>query len=200
MRYPGIMVVTAALIAAACAEPAVDETADVTENGPGSVDATTLPGAELESSPDVAQSRDDGSAGLDDGGSPPAAEPDEPADPRDNPAEQPGESDDEPAGGDDNVAASIPAAFHGEWNAELDACGTGRNATRLRISGSRIRFYESTGVVQAVGIESGRVVTVTAEYQGEGDTWEDERRLSLSADGSSLTVSNGGDLVRYRCP
>lgn len=98
---------------------------------------------------------------------------------------------------DGDGLAIVPARFHGEWNSERSACGTGLSETRLRISGDRLRFYESVGDVRRVEVESERVIEVTAEYRGEGETWQDERRLSLSADGDSLTVDAGP--VRYRC-
>ena len=106
-------------------------------------------------------------------------------------------------GGDEatgDPAATIPARFHGEWNADRAACGTGTSETRLRISADEIRFHESVGDVSAVERVGDDVVAVSATYIGEGETWQDERRLTLSPDGASLTVSGGGDLVRHRCP
>ena len=56
-------------------------------------------------------------------------------------------------------------------------------------------------MVRRVEIESEQVVDVTAEYRGEGETWTDERRLSLSPDGDSLTITGqGSTLTRSRCP
>src|SRR3546814_9088832 len=48
-------------------------------------------------------------------------------------------------GSDDEVATAIPVLFHGEWNQDLSACGTGSSETRLRISADRLRFYEKIG-------------------------------------------------------
>lgn len=183
-------IVTAAFLGTACAEPSADETADGIDTV--ATVATTQPAGDVAPAPDDAPDR------VDESDTPDAPADDPAGDTADDPA---GDTADDPAhetGGD--VAASIPTRFHGEWNADLDACGTGQSPTRLRIGADQLRFYESSGVVQAVEIVSDRVINVTAEYQGEGDTWQDERRLSLSADGNSLTVSGGGDLVRYRCP
>lgn len=111
------------------------------------------------------------------------------------------------ADGDGNEASSqqsasiIPARFHGEWNSDRSACGSGSNASRLRISGDRLQFYESVGLARRVEVEGERVVEVTAQYVGEGESWQDQRRLSLSEDGDSLTVTgSGSSLVRHRCP
>jgi hypothetical protein len=102
---------------------------------------------------------------------------------------------------DDPVAAVIPARFHGEWNQELSACGTGSNPTRLRISADTLHFYESAGDVREVEIVDDRVIEVTADYSGEGQTWTNERRLSLSEDGGTLTVAGeGATMTRSRCP
>lgn len=182
MRTALTMIAAAALLAAACAAPA-DDTGDDTGRDRAALDTTTPPAAAPAPGtvPDPA------------GADRPA--PDRPDAPAEEPAAEPPA---DPERGD--VAASIPARFHGEWNADLDACGTGASETRLRISADRVRFYESAGAVRRVEIVNSRVIDVTAEYQGEGDTWEGERRFTLSDDGNSLTVSNGGDLVRYRCP
>lgn len=181
MRYTSATFALAAFLATACAEPATDS-ADAIADDTVAAGASDVAG-------DVAASPND-TAGL----------PDE-SDTVDDPADDTTDDvRDDPAGEQGDDVASIPTRFQGEWNAELDACGTGSSPTRLRISADRIRFYESTGVVQAVAVESQRVIDVTAEYTGEGQTWVDERRLTLSDDGSSLTVSGGGDLVRYRCP
>ena len=118
-------------------------------------------------------------------------------------AEDSGNTSDDEAdnGSDDEVATAIPARFHGEWNQDLSACGTGSSETRLRISGDRLRFYESAGEVSEVDIVNDRVIEVTAAYSGEGQTWTNERRLSLSPDGDTLTVTGeGATMTRSRCP
>ena len=117
------------------------------------------------------------------------------------PSDVPPPAVDDEAKSDPEAAAIIPARFHGEWNADLSACGTGLSETRLRIDAARLTFYESIGMVRRVEIESEQVVDVTAEYRGEGETWTDERRLSLSPDGDSLTITGqGSTLTRSRCP
>ena len=104
-------------------------------------------------------------------------------------------------GSDDEVATAIPARFHGEWNQDLSACGTGASETRLRIGADRLRFYESAGEVREVDVVSDRLIEVTATYSGEGQTWTNERQLSLSPDGDTLTVTgDGATMTRSRCP
>ncbi|HEX2166449.1 MAG TPA: hypothetical protein VHG09_04350 [Longimicrobiales bacterium] len=203
MRYAHAMMVAIAVFGTACSETA-DEAADdnIRADTSAMIDGDTV-GTDAAASlidgdtvgPDAAASPSGGdspsakpSAKPSANATPPAS--DAPDAPRDDSADDPGA----------DVAASIPSRFHGEWNAELAACGTGSSVTRLRISADQLRFYESTASVREVDIQSERVITVTAEYEGEGDTWQDERRLSLSEDGNSLTVSNGSELVRYRCP
>ena len=192
MRYSALLIMCLAGAAIGCGESADDTADNITD------DAVAAPAGELASPADEtsaaptadAADRRDGAAG----------DPSAPADRTDDggaPTDDAGDRVDDSADGD---VAVIPARFHGEWNADPDACGTGSSESRLRISADRIRFYESVGVVEDVDIESDRVITVEARYQGEGDTWSDERRLSLSSDGSSLTVSGGGDMVRHRCP
>lgn len=90
----------------------------------------------------------------------------------------------------------IPAAFRGEWNRVAADCGTSRNDSRLRIDAKRIRFHESSGDVLAVRGE-GAAIAVRARYSGEGETWEDERRFTLSADGKMLSADG---MDRVRCP
>lgn len=93
-------------------------------------------------------------------------------------------------------ANTIPTAFHGEWNRLAADCGTGRNDSQLWIGGKQLRFYESSGVVLSVR-EDSRTIAVRARYSGEGQTWEAERRFTLSADGNTLSADG---LDRTRCP
>ena len=93
-------------------------------------------------------------------------------------------------------AGTIPARFRGEWNRVAADCGTGRNDSRLRVEPGRLRFYESSGEVLSVRGE-GRTIAVRARYTGEGETWEAERSLTLSADGATLSAEG---MERTRCP
>lgn len=93
-------------------------------------------------------------------------------------------------------AEVIPEAFRGEWNRVAADCGTARNDSRLRIEAKRIRFHESSGEVLAVR-EEGQTIAVRARYTGEGETWENERRFTLSVDGRTLSADG---MDRVRCP
>jgi len=93
--------------------------------------------------------------------------------------------------------APIPAAFLGEWNVDLQACGSGNNDSRLRIEPRRVHFYESVGNVQGVTVVNDRSIKVSASFSGEGQTWTDEVAFVLSRSGNDL---NSGDITRHRCP
>lgn len=196
MRRSAALLFATALFVTACTGSPNEKTADdLIEADTAAAGAAELPagdeGPGTEPAADVPSAADEPAPGHSATGS-------DDADAADAPVDAPTA---DPAEAQDDAAGTIPARFRGEWNAERSACGTGRSETRLRISADRLQFYESAGVVDEVDVESDRVITVAATYQGEGDTWQEERRLVLSEDGSSLTVSSqGAALVRYRCP
>ena len=94
----------------------------------------------------------------------------------------------------------IPAPFQGRYDESVAACGRPSDG-RLEVTGRELRFHESIGQVRTVSAEGARAVKVTADYQGEGESWQSVRTLRLSADGGSLTISgDGSELVKVRCP
>ena len=96
---------------------------------------------------------------------------------------------------------TVPARFQGEWNSNLEHCGTGLNDSRLRISADRIRFYESDGPIKAVVTQGEFDLALTTELSGEGETWLSRNLFRLSADHMSITdITDGAEFVRYRCP
>ena len=98
-------------------------------------------------------------------------------------------------------APAVPPEFRGEWNAAPDACGRGTNDSQLRISASRLQFYESGGPVIAVRRLDRRTVRLTGRMTGEGETSVAAWTFRLSPDGRRLTdISSGGDFTRFRCP
>ena len=102
---------------------------------------------------------------------------------------------------------TIPVRFQGEFNAAPRYCGTGLSDMRLRISATKIRFYESEGTVKSILTQPNGEITVMAEYSGEGETWTDMDQFALSRDGRQLTVRNPSSeqtaqqsTIRIRCP
>lgn len=65
----------------------------------------------------------------------------------------------------------IPAAFQGEWNERVEDCGTGNNDSRLRISASEVRFYESGGRVRGAFLHGPYELIIVLDMSGEGQTW-----------------------------
>lgn len=100
------------------------------------------------------------------------------------------------------VAGVIPAAFHGEWTADLAACGTQNSDSRLRIGAAELTFYESGGEATRVIVNSANEVTVSASMNGEGETWTADYRFTLSEGGQTLSTALKGApvMVRKRCP
>ncbi len=95
----------------------------------------------------------------------------------------------------------VPSPFQGEWNANLEHCGTDLNDSPLKLSVDRIRFYESGGPIRAVVTQGELEVALIAELSGEGETWLSYWHFRLSADHTDLTdVTDDSEFVRYRCP
>lgn len=90
----------------------------------------------------------------------------------------------------------IPTAFQGHWNLDAAQCGEGADESRLRVGPQRLRFYESVGEVRGLRVKSDREIVVQLAYSGEGDTWLQSNRMTLSPDGKKLTIDG---FVRERC-
>lgn len=95
-------------------------------------------------------------------------------------------------------AITIPAAFLGEWNEDLGACGTAQNDTRLRVEPRLLRFYESDAEVRAVAVLTDRAIRVDAVFSGDGgEVWTRSMQMVLSR-GDNLSIDGVG--ARKRCP
>lgn len=92
---------------------------------------------------------------------------------------------------EDALANRIPTRFQGVWDYVEGTCAL-ESDLRMEISGSEIMFYESIGTVTATEAEGDDVV-VTLAMEGEGETWEQQTRLSLVGEGADqrLETSDG---------
>ncbi|CAN5196572.1 hypothetical protein BH10PSE12_BH10PSE12_36250 [soil metagenome] len=99
-----------------------------------------------------------------------------------------------------DTPGTLPAAFRGQWAGTTEDCGNRRSDLHLSLGPREMRFYESLGTVTAVEQAGADAIIVDASYEGEGQTWSRRQKLSLSADGTLLTVANqGNSIVRKRC-
>ena len=64
---------------------------------------------------------------------------------------------------------------------------------RIEIRPESIGFYESLGELTAIDIASPDDITVTLAMEGEGETWDMQRRFVLSDDGATLTPQAVGE-------
>ncbi|HEY5724171.1 MAG TPA: hypothetical protein VIT45_17815 [Allosphingosinicella sp.] len=96
------------------------------------------------------------------------------------------------------IAGAIPEAFRGTYDQNEENCAR-PSEYRLTVDAGELRFHESIGKVRSVKVmEAGRI-EVLADYQGEGETWQNVRTLEL--DGKRLTISGEGTKIdRLRCP
>ena len=97
------------------------------------------------------------------------------------------------------AAPPIPRAFVGEWSKDPAKCGESGDESYLRIEAHRFQFWESSGPVRAA-VTRGRELAVILELSGEGETWLDARNFVVSAHGSRLVSTTGGErFERFRC-
>lgn len=96
------------------------------------------------------------------------------------------------------IAGAIPEAFRGTYDRnEADCARPGEY--RLTVDAGELRFHESIGRVRSVKVVDAAHIEVLADYQGEGETWQNVRTLEL--DGKRLTISGEGTKIdRVRCP
>jgi hypothetical protein len=95
--------------------------------------------------------------------------------------------------------AAIPPAFHGDYDESREACGR-PSQYRLTVSAGELHFHESLGSIREVVVESPDSIRVTADYQGEGESWRAAHRLRLGEGGARLTVDGEGvSFTRSRC-
>jgi hypothetical protein len=85
--------------------------------------------------------------------------------------------------------AVIPSQFRGIWAASADSCPKPEDDL-LRIGAETVDFYESTGKVIAVRVVDKLQVELRLEMSGEGDTWRETLKLTLSSDLHSLADIN----------
>jgi hypothetical protein len=95
------------------------------------------------------------------------------------------------------AAASIPAAFLGEWKATLDDCDSKLGESGMLVEPQRVLFHESEAQVKRVMIHGPRSIAIEGPFQGEGESWNGRLRMDLSASGEALTID---DVTRHRCP
>ena len=93
------------------------------------------------------------------------------------------------------TAVLLPAGFAGRWDASIEACKI-TSDMKLVITQTEMTFWESTGQITAVTINTPEDVTVKAAFSGEGEQWLRELHLVINPGGSKLMVD---DIARVRC-
>lgn len=107
------------------------------------------------------------------------------------------------------MAAAIPAAFLGEWNANLEACGSPRSESRLILEPSHATFFSNRAEVIQLQVENPRRLRLTLQFSsnreagaGRETPFTMQRRYLLSSDLQRLQDISQGEqgLTRWRCP
>lgn len=107
----------------------------------------------------------------------------------------------DPASASATQPAAIPAAFLGQWDVPPDPCNPHSDG-RMTVNANSVDFFESTGAVTDVTVAGPNDITVALGMSGEGNDWTMKMRMTLSADGKTLTTDAGTKQIvaRVRCP
>lgn len=111
------------------------------------------------------------------------------------------------------VVPAIPEAFLGEWNANLEQCGSPRSESRLVLEPHHVSFFSSKAEVLELQQENPRRIRLKFRFKttpeaGKGREGGDpaaptqQRRYLLSSDLQRLQDISQGEqgLTRKRCP
>ena len=93
--------------------------------------------------------------------------------------------------------SAVPAEFRGEWTSDSSGAGFDTDDGRLAVHAREIEGWEWSGDIVWVKQIGPRTIVVKSKGFAEGDPFESELTLELSADGSVLlTKPNGADSWR----
>lgn len=98
---------------------------------------------------------------------------------------------------------TVPEPWLGEWNANLSACGTFNNDSRLKLSAERIEFWASDGLIRGAFTNGPLEILIVADHSGEGETWLGASHFHMAESGDSIAMDIGEGappFIRYRCP
>ncbi|MDP1028032.1 hypothetical protein Q5H91_12480 [Sphingomonas sp. KR1UV-12] len=103
---------------------------------------------------------------------------------------------------------SIPVAFQGRWGMVPNDCDPKMDYAAkglMTVTADRLRFYESRATISDAK-QAGTVLTATLSFSGEGQTWQQQARMTLLDDGKTLVRDGTGEGMeggpfRYsKCP
>ncbi|WP_304934659.1 hypothetical protein [Brevundimonas sp.] len=97
---------------------------------------------------------------------------------------------------------TIPAAFHGRWERDIDGCANLESNQRIVIDATTISYYEDGDTVVSVTARGFDRIDLVVDYENYDGSERVNRTLSLSDAGETLTFSyaDGAQYVNYRCP
>ena len=111
------------------------------------------------------------------------------------------------------MAVAIPQAFLGEWNTNLEDCGSLRSESRLVLGPHRASFFSSQAEVVQLQVENPRRIKLTLRFEPRPETdhgqgsgaatpFNIQRRYLLSSDLQRLQDISQGEqgMIRWRCP
>lgn len=85
------------------------------------------------------------------------------------------------------AANSIPARFHGVWDAETGTCDPASDM-RMTINAQTIEFYESVGTVTGADVSGADNAVLDLAMEGEGDSWTQAMELALEGEGADAIL------------
>lgn len=97
---------------------------------------------------------------------------------------------------------TIPEAFRGEWNEEIDRCADLESGTRVVVRARSIVYFEEGDEVHSVTRLGPDTIRISATFETYDGSEPLTRTLTLSEAGEILTLTNsdGASSVNERCP
>ena len=105
-------------------------------------------------------------------------------------------------------AASIPAAFRGDWASKPSQCRDPDGMGIMSIGPDSVSFHEAQTIDGTLNIlrSTKTELVLTNRMRGEGRTWQNKFNLRLGANRQTLTWTGNGEYggdnpeVLVRCP